>query len=157
MLEHRSVGALGVVLNAPLDILAADALPDEISPLVDVSDVVHRGGPVEASAVIIVVELRAVPSPAGTVVFGSVAVLNPDYDIRSARDAVSRSRVFSGYAGWSDGQLEREIGEGAWIEANPEPGDVFATEPESLWRRVLERKGGNYRLLARMPIDPQVN
>jgi putative transcriptional regulator len=37
------------------------------------------------------------------------------------------------------------------------PDDVFAAEPIELWGQVLDRKGGQFRLIARMPPDPSVN
>jgi putative transcriptional regulator len=37
------------------------------------------------------------------------------------------------------------------------PDDVFTPEPERLWSDVLERKGGEYALVARMPLDPSLN
>ena len=40
-------------------------------------------------------------------------------------------------------------------EADPE--DVFATEPDGLWRSVLRRKGPEFELLALMPVDPSLN
>jgi hypothetical protein len=35
--------------------------------------------------------------------------------------------------------------------------DVFTEAPELLWSRVLERKGPQFRRLARMPYDPSMN
>ena len=37
------------------------------------------------------------------------------------------------------------------------PGELFAGDSEALWREVLERKGGRYALLGRMPLDPSLN
>jgi putative transcriptional regulator len=34
---------------------------------------------------------------------------------------------------------------------------VFTNEPGELWAAVLERKGGSFALLARMPPDPSLN
>jgi hypothetical protein len=34
---------------------------------------------------------------------------------------------------------------------------VFTDAPKALWSGVLERKGGAYRLIARMPDDPTQN
>ena len=34
---------------------------------------------------------------------------------------------------------------------------TFTPEPETLWRRVLERKGPRYAMLARVPFDPSTN
>ena len=69
----------------------------------------------------------------------------------------SRRRVFAGYAGWSEGQLDAELEQGDWIAHAAIPEDVFTDAPEELWSSVLTRKGGKYALLARMPPDPSVN
>ena len=87
----------------------------------------------------------------------SIASLEFDEDPDNLHNAVSRARVFAGYAGWSTGQLEDEIDEEAWFIEQALPGDVFSTEPERLWSSVLERMGDQYRLLARMPEDPRMN
>ena len=65
--------------------------------------------------------------------------------------------MFAGHAGWGPGQLEREIGREDWILEPAEPEDLFAPAPAELWSRVLERKGGQFAILARMPPDPSVN
>jgi putative transcriptional regulator len=71
-------------------------------------------------------------------------------------DDLRRARVFSGYAGWDAEQLEAELAHDAWIVEQAQVDDVFGDASE-LWSRVLDRKGGTYRLLARMPVDPSVN
>jgi len=68
-----------------------------------------------------------------------------------------RVRVFAGYSGWGPGQLEAELAEPAWIVAPAETSDVFAADPDELWRRVLHRKGGKFTLIATMPYDPTLN
>ena len=44
-----------------------------------------------------------------------------------------------------------------YILERARPSDVFAPEPPRMWSTVLERKGGRYRLVARMPDDPLLN
>jgi putative transcriptional regulator len=66
-------------------------------------------------------------------------------------------RVFAGFAGWGEGQLETEIADGDWIAQAALPEDVFTELPEQLWSSVLTRMGGSYALIARMPTDPSVN
>ena len=66
-------------------------------------------------------------------------------------------RVFAGYSGWGPGQLEAEMEESSWIVVRAEPDDVFASDPNELWRSVLNRKGGKYTLIASMPFDPSLN
>ncbi len=55
------------------------------------------------------------------------------------------------------GQLLTAVAEEAWILEPARPADVFTADPTLLWRAVLDRKGGRYRLLARMPDDPSLN
>ena len=70
---------------------------------------------------------------------------------------IRRARAFGGYSGWGGGQLEDEIGSDAWIDVEPQVEDVFTEHPEGLWRAVLERAGGSYRLMAAAPEDPLRN
>ena len=67
-------------------------------------------------------------------------------------------RVFAGYAGWGSGQLEGEIGEGAWYVVDAEPADAFTDDPEHLWRDVLARQPGELaRGRRRSPTNPRLN
>ena len=52
---------------------------------------------------------------------------------------------------------EAEMAEGSWILDPALPDDVFCDDPESLWGRVLRRKGGDYRRMASIPFDPSMN
>ena len=70
---------------------------------------------------------------------------------------LTRVRVFAGYSGWGPGQLEAELEEPSWIIAPADPSDVFAADPDELWRTVLGRKGGRFNLIASMPYDPGLN
>ena len=63
--------------------------------------------------------------------------------------ALAGMRIYVGYAGWAGGQLEDEIDEGAWYVVPAEPADVFDTDPEHLWRRVLRRQPGAIEVSAR--------
>ena len=97
------------------------------------------------------------PTPAGLLVLGRIGFPEPDADIDELTEATERRRVFAGYAGWGEGQLDAEIDNGDWIAQAALPDDVFTEVPEELWSAVLKRKGGGYALLARMPLDPSVN
>lgn len=158
VLEHSDDGALGVILNRPTEILTREALPDRLSDPLPDDAVVHEGGPCEPQSVLLLGEfVEGAGSVGGTPVVGALRVVEPDADLRPIGGAVVGLRAFGGYAGWGGGQLEDEIDEDAWIDAECDPGDVFCDDPESLWADVLERKGGNYRLVARMPLDPSMN
>lgn len=68
-----------------------------------------------------------------------------------------RARVFAGYAGWGEGQLEAEMEDESWIVEPAQPEAVFSSAPERLWHDVLKRKGPSFDLVRLMPMDPTPN
>ncbi len=74
-----------------------------------------------------------------------------------ARAAIRRARVFIGYSGWGAGQLESEMERDSWILEPALEEDVFTEAPDTLWSRVLRRKGPEFRRLSQMPYDPSMN
>jgi putative transcriptional regulator len=155
LLEHDPEGALGVILNRPTPMLARGALPEGLAGVLGDDELVHEGGPVQPEALILLADFA---DPDGEeLAVGSVGIVGPGVDAEELSDRVRAVRAFGGYAGWGAGQLEAEIEEEAWLDADCLPGDVFTPDPDGLWSQVLERKGGPYRLLARMPEDPSLN
>jgi putative transcriptional regulator len=153
--EHGDEGALGVVLNRPSDVTVADAVP-ELAETLDGEDVMHVGGPVAPTGVVVLAEW-ADPAPSAGLVFGAIGLLSAAADVHDLGASAARARAYAGHAGWGPGQLESELEREDWIVADPRPEDVFVTAPETLWGGVLTRKGGRFALLARMPPDPSVN
>ena len=152
---HSEEGAMGVVLNRPSTVTVAEAVP-ALEQAVDGLEPVYVGGPVQPTSIVFVAEFLD-PTPAGLLVLGRIGFPEPDADIDELTEATERRRVFAGYAGWGEGQLDAEIDNGDWIAQAALPDDVFTEVPEELWSAVLKRKGGGYALLARMPEDPSVN
>lgn len=156
MLEHNADGAVGVVLNRPSDLRTRETLPEEFAAALDDDELIHEGGPVEPESIILLADFEDPQDPGGLAV-GSIGVVDPATDFGTLRDRTRAIRAFGGYAGWAGGQLEAEIAEEAWIDAVCLPSDVFTAHPDTLWSEVLDRKGGNFRLVARMPLDPSLN
>ncbi|HZN21321.1 MAG TPA: YqgE/AlgH family protein [Gaiellaceae bacterium] len=152
--EHTDEGALGVVLNRASEATVEDAVP-ELSALIDDEELVHVGGPVQPSAIVVVADF-ADPEQAGALILDSVGFLPAEVD-PDAIGELRRARVFAGYAGWGPGQLDEELDEGSWIVAPALAEDVFTGDPEELWSEVLRRKGGPFEVLALMPPDPSAN
>jgi putative transcriptional regulator len=123
---------------------------------VDELEPVYVGGPVQPTSVVCLAEFLE-PTLAQLLVLGRIGFPAPDTGIEELAEATARRRVFAGYAGWSDGQLDAEIDQGDWISHPALPEDVFSEAPAELWSSVLTRKGGSYALIARMPPDPSVN
>ena len=153
--EHGDDGAMGVVLNRPSSVSVDEAVPPLAGLGADDDAPVFVGGPVQPEAIVVLGEFDE-PERAGVLVFGSVGFLPGEVDVDTA-GALSRARVFAGYAGWAPGQLEAELEEGSWIVEPALPDDVFADDPETLWSDVLRRKGGAFTVLALMPADPSAN
>ena len=71
--------------------------------------------------------------------------------------AMITARLYSGYAGWSAGQLSAEISAGGWIVTDLADTDPFYETPEELWTTVLSRQKGLVSKLAQYPDDPRMN
>lgn len=153
MTHHDEEGAVGLVLSRPSQLRIDEAVPD-LGDLPYADDVLYIGGPVQPEAVVVLVELDE-PAPDAPPIVGSIAYMPPQGDPDDL--GIARARVFAGYSGWGPGQLEQELKEPAWIVAPAQPADVFAADPDELWRTVLHRKGGMFSLIATMPYDPGLN
>jgi putative transcriptional regulator len=152
---HNEDGAMGVILNRPSETMVTEAVP-QLEAVVDSEEPVYVGGPVQPSSVVLLAEFLD-PTPAALLVLGRIGFPAGATDVDGLAQSTDRRRVYAGYAGWSSGQLDEEIDQGDWIAHPAVPDDVFTEVPERLWAAVLERKGGSYALLARMPMDPSVN
>ncbi|HEY3922212.1 MAG TPA: YqgE/AlgH family protein [Gaiellaceae bacterium] len=151
MTHHDDEGAMGLVLSRPSEVLVAEAVP-ELAELPGDGERIYVGGPVQPEAVVVLVEHEDEPESA---IVGRIAFMPAESELEEL-DAV-RARVFAGYSGWGPGQLEAELDESSWIVVPAEPDDAFASDPDELWRTVLQRKGGKFALNATMPFDPSLN
>jgi putative transcriptional regulator len=152
MTHHDAEGAMGLVLSRPSPLSVADTVPN----LADFpgADCIYVGGPVQTDVIVALVELE-VPDYEVPPIVGNVGYLPGEGETDDLE--IARVRVFAGYSGWGPGQLEEEMAEPSWIVVRAEPDDVFAADPDELWRTVLHRKGGKYALIATMPFDPSLN
>ncbi|HEY2725127.1 MAG TPA: YqgE/AlgH family protein [Pseudonocardiaceae bacterium] len=160
IIEHRSSGTLGVVLNRPSDVPVREVLPSwAIHTAVPQS--LYVGGPMEQQAALCVAALPAGVDPAKTdgmiSVRGSLALVNLDTDPDVMVPRLRGLRVFAGYAGWDQGQLADEVDRGDWVVVPALPDDVLAPADTDLWSRTLRRQGMPLALLATYPSDPSQN
>ncbi len=153
MLEHGDEGALGVVLNRPIDLPVAEVLPGW-ADLSSAPACLFVGGPVAPTAVI---GLGLGDGPVFQPLFDGLGTLDLDLDPADYVPTVRGLRVFVGYAGWSPGQLEQELEAGGWLVLDVVPDDPFSSQPSRLWARVLRRQGGRVAMFASAPEDPSTN
>ena len=155
ILEHSEEGAMGLVLNRPVEATVDEAAP-ELAEVVDGEQLLFQGGPVQPSGVIVLAEF-ADPDDAAMLVVDGVGPLAASADLAAVEIVDGRARAFAGPAGWGPGQLDSELERDAWIVEPARADDAFAPDAVRLWATVLERKGGEFALVARMPEDPRVN
>ena len=152
--EHGPDGAMGVVLNRPSEVEVGDVAP-ELGEIAE-GEPVFIGGPVQPQALIVLAEFNRVEAAAWVVV-DEIGFVAAETEYSELSELVRRGRVYAGYSGWGAGQLEGELEQEAWIVERPRQAELFAADPETLWRDVLARKGGQFALIARMPADPTLN
>lgn len=154
MIQHNEQGALGLILNRPLQITVAQACEESLGEPCDVEGSLHHGGPCEGPLMV----LHGNELAKDADVFPGVFFTTEKSKIESLLKQQLRSaRYFVGYAGWSPGQLEAEMEVNSWIVADPAPDNVFQSS-EDLWTMLMRQ-----RLLekwvdpSQIPEDPTVN
>ncbi len=155
LLEHDETGAMGVVVNRPMEAEIDHVLPDWVTSVSSPALLFH-GGPVATdSALAVGVLADADHTPEGWLPMTDRVGL-VDLDGEPPKGLVGL-RVFAGYAGWSPGQLESELAEGSWLVVGSDPAEVFGRHPETLWADLVRRQPGDLRFWANLPDDPDLN
>lgn len=157
LLEHGEEGAVGLVLNRPSETDVADPLP-EWDGVAAAPSVIFVGGPVAQSAVIGLARCGAGGAATGwRPLGGGVGIVDLGDGPADVVAPIEDLRLFAGYAGWGDGQLEAEIDAGAWWVVAAAPSDALSPAPELLWSTVLRRQRGRIAMHAWFPADPSTN
>jgi putative transcriptional regulator len=158
LLDHGDDGALGVVLNRPMQVEVAAVLPDWQAHLT-APGVLFEGGPVARDSALGLASVPGdAPEPPGVRrISGSLGLVDLDASPEDVVPRVSGLRIFAGYAGWAGGQLEAELAEGSWYVVDGEARDAFVDDPHTLWRDVLRRQRGDLAYVASFPPDPSLN
>ena len=143
-------GSMGMVINRPLNRRLAELGGDfALGPLASVP--IFSGGPVQPGQLILAAWQQR---PDG---FQFQLGVDPKNAGGLLADDGTRIRAYFGCAGWSAGQLRKELESSTWIVAESPP-DLFARPGDKdLWRNVLIGEGDEWRLLAGEPEDPQQN
>ncbi len=158
LLEHDGGGTVGVVLNRPSHTPVGQVLPDW-HDAVSGPAVVFGGGPVQPDGALCLGQLDAggVEPPGRQEVVDGVSTVDLDGDVTVIAPLARSLRVFAGHAGWSPGQLDGELAEGAWWVVSGGPADLFSEQPRTMWARVLRRQPPPLSLISTYPSDVSVN
>lgn len=156
MLEHTDTGAVGVVLNRPMNEEPPDQLASWTAHL-SAPRCLFQGGPVELDALIALARLDRPVESAWSEVVGGLGSIDLTLDPDEVAAGVVSLRVFRGYSGWGPAQLDVELAEGSWMVFDSLPDDVFTARPDDLWRNVVRRQGGRVAWIANAPDDLSSN
>ena len=142
--QHNRAGALGVVINRPLDRRPIagllTALGEDASGVAD-SVRVFLGGPVSPE-IVLVLHSADYRRPGTLDIDGRLALTAAPEVLRDiGRGAGPRkSLVVLGYAGWAPSQLEDELAHGVWTTLPEDPALVFDDERAQVWVDALARR-----------------
>lgn len=149
LLHHDGQGAFGLVLNRPTGTNVADLWAEAVGGPCSTKAAVHLGGPVPGP----LMALHDDPARGeATPVEGLYATGEPKALGALLADPPATLRVFAGYSGWGEGQLERELQDGAWVATPARGADAFAPPDERTWRLALRR--GTESAQSPFPLDP---
>lgn len=150
--EHNDQGAMGIVINRPMDIRLGEVLEqlDIVTTDRAVRDTrIFLGGPVQP-------ERGFVLHTAG-LSFDSTMRVTPQLSVTTSRDvleAIARGEgpaerlIALGYAGWAGGQLESEMSQNAWLSGPADQGVMFRLPAESRWLAAAHLLGIDMNLLS---------
>jgi putative transcriptional regulator len=150
--EHSDQGAMGIVINRPMEIQLGEVLAQlEIDP--EVSNVsnapVYLGGPVQTDRGFVIHD--------GHFNFDSTLKISDQIQVTTSRDvleAIAKGRgpanrlIALGYAGWSGGQLEQEMIANAWLSGPASAQVLFSTPSSQRWQSAAQLLGVDLNLIS---------
>jgi putative transcriptional regulator len=149
MCEHNDKGALGLVINRPIDINLKN-LFEKVDLTLERPDLagtpVYFGGPVQTERGFVLHE--SLDAEGGH--YSSTLKIAEGLEMTTSRDVLEAlsngagpRKVFItlGYAGWSAGQLEEELGRNGWLNVDAEPDIIFNTPVEQRYDKALSLLG----------------
>jgi len=142
--EHNEEGAMGIVINHPLELSTLDLLEHMEIPCAHSRNInpVLAGGPVQTDRGFVI--HRAKKLWKSSIHLDQDIAITTSSDILHAmgREEVSHDAfVALGYAGWGPGQLENEIMENSWLNIPLKAEILFETDVEARWKKAANTLG----------------
>ncbi|MCB1957798.1 MAG: YqgE/AlgH family protein [Rhodocyclaceae bacterium] len=150
--EHNDQGALGVIINKPLDMDLASLFDRIDLPINDqelAGQPVYFGGPVQTDRGFVL--HRPVGEWHSSLNIADLMALTSSKDILQSVGEHGEPHevlVSLGYAGWSPGQLEQELAQNAWLTVPADPAIIFDIPPEERFAAAMQLLGVDYASLS---------
>ena len=162
--EHNEKGALGLVINRPIDIKLSH-LFEKVDLRLGRDDLaeapVYFGGPVQTERGFVLHEPLAPRAPEGEdpadSPYNATLHVPGGLEMTTSRDVLEalsngagpkKLLITLGYSGWAAGQLEEEIGRNGWLTVDAAPEIIFETPVEERYERALGLLGIDPRMLS---------
>ena len=155
--EHNERGALGLVINKPIDIKLKN-LFEKVELTLEREELAEQpvffGGPVQTERGFVLHEKQA--DDAGQT-FSSTMSIPGGLEMTTSRDVLEamshgtgpkKVLVTLGYSGWQAGQLEDELGRNGWLTVGADPSVIFDTPVEQRYEKALSLLGFDPRMLS---------
>ncbi len=150
--EHNENGALGIIVNRPIDMKMAE-LFEKIDIKLQAEELgalpVYFGGPVQLDRGFVL------HRPIGF--WQSTLRINEEVGLTSSRDVLSEVAatglpseiiVSLGYAGWEAGQLEEELARNSWLTVPAKASILFDLPPEERLPAAMQKLGISFAQLS---------
>jgi putative transcriptional regulator len=154
--EHNEKGALGLVINKPIDITLRH-LFEKVDLKLERAELAEQpvffGGPVQTERGFVLHEKLA----AGHGPYNSSLAIPGGLEMTTSKDVLeamaegagpSNVLITLGYSGWQAGQLEDEIGRNGWLTVDADHKVIFDTPVEQRYGRALSLLGVDPRMLS---------
>ena len=142
---HNEEGAMGIVINRPLDIELGEIFEQMDIPADNAkasNQIIFHGGPVHTDRGFILHHTSQQ--------WDSSIIVSDDICVTTSKDILEaiakgdgpeQSLIALGYAGWSSGQLEQELLDNAWLSGPADRDVIFNTPFEQCWESAARLMG----------------
>jgi len=153
--EHNDEGSIGFIMNKPSNYILSDLIPEIASSLT-----IYNGGPVSKENLYFI---HSVPQliPDSIKITDSI-FWGGNFDaVQTLLDNNSLTedniRFFLGYSGWSKDQLQDELKTTSWVIIENQYQNLFEISDQTSWKNHLMKFGGEYKIWANAPENPNLN
>jgi len=147
LVAHGDEGALGIVVNGEREVACVGDLLEQLGLSEDGSthkDPVRLGGPVQPEIGWIVYKPEQSGPLEGEIRLSDGVAVTQSREVLASigkRAGPKQFATYLGYSGWAPGQLEDEIGQGAWLPVALDAQIVFDVPVGKRWTTAFERAG----------------
>lgn len=149
--DHSEGGAMGIVINRPLDLCWGDVFEQlALDNVFDGDNLVLAGGPVHMDRGFILHRGDSRNWDSSIKITADIT-LTTSLDIISSLakgDGPTDSLMALGYAGWGSGQLEQELADNFWLTLPADVDILFDTPLAAKLEKAAQRLGINMDLLS---------